>query len=220
MDMPRALGCRCLALAALWAIILIGSSPSRPLAMEGEIALARYHAVSPTDDSYSTFRVRVSPVDLQLPVFSAHLYLIGSGEYCEERGVLERASAGGGFTVGLLKYFHLGARIVATHYELDLTHETSRNRAARLGEGWTPEGEASFEFRLSLPDLAKKPLALFGSDTYTFNLRDARGVMNRVEGGIEFSPFSWGRLAIGWRHEDVIKGPDADQFLMSCGVKF
>lgn len=218
--MLRASECRYVLLAVLFGVILFESTPSGSLAMEGEIDLSRYHAVSPTDDSYLTFRIRVSPVDLHLPIFSAQLYLMGAGEYPEERGVLERISVGGGFRVGLLRYFHLGARIVGTHYEFDLTHETSRNRAARLGEGWTPEGEALFEFRIPLFDFAKRPLALFGSDTYTFNLRDARGVLNRIEGGVEYSPLPWGRLAIGWRHEDVIKGPDADQFLMSCGVRF
>jgi len=188
--------------------------------MEGAIDLVRYHAVSSTDESYSTWRVRVSPVDFDLRVFSGQLHLIGAGEFSEDRGVLERASVGGGFSLGLLSYFHLGARIVATHYEFDLTHETSRNRAVRLGEGWTPEGEAFFELRLPIFHLAKGPLALFGSDTYTFNLEDSRGVLNRIEGGIDYAPLPWARLAIGWRHEDVVKGPDADQFLILCGAGF
>ncbi len=211
--------CYLLAAALLWPPFFL-SNTSGSLAMEGAADLTRYHAVSPTDDSYCTFRLYISLLDLDLSAFSAQLHLMGAGEYSEERGFLERASTGGGFRVGLFRYFHLGVRLVATRYEFDLSHETSRGRAARLGEGWAPEGEAFLELRIPLFDLAKRPVALFGSETYTFNLRDTRGVLNRIEGGLDYSPLPWGRLAIGWRHEDVIKGPDADQFMISCGARF
>jgi len=58
------------------------------------------------------------------------------------------------------------------------------------------------------------------SGEYTYNLEQGRGTLNVLNTGIRFFYEDHWTFGLGWRHEDIIHGPDTDQIALSISYRF
>lgn len=78
-----------------------------------------------------------------------------------------------------------------------------------------PEWEVRAVFTAPLPwwEVRSEKLSLYGLSEWTFDIEIGEGIRNELAAGLRI-PLPWKRFssALGWRHVDLIHGPDMDQF--------